>query len=215
MDFGNFFSLLVGIKIERKVLKTYFIHLWPGHSDLYPPPLLVTRQVLFGLVWDPWTSPPLPLPTSLGAHMWKILNFLKTIRFPIRSLYNQMKGGGALLLRERERGKKKLHKHSNFWRNIIYIREAAKKGIHYSGRTTKALTPPPELSGPRFFFKVDFKKVPFPLVVRAFTPPPLLVVWPLRKALFCGFPYDINQGIWGIKLTRKMSRIWWVVQTFI
>ena len=84
--------------------------------------------------------PPPPPDLPWGAYV-KNLKLSENNKVPHKVPLQPNEGGGALQLRERESGKKNLHKHSNFWRNIIYIREAAKDGI-----------PPPELSGPRGFF---------------------------------------------------------------
>ena len=95
MDFGNFFSLLVGIKIERKVLKTYFIHLWPGHSDLYPPPPLSDPA---SFIWPSMGSvdlpPPPPPDLPWGAYV-KNLKLSENKRVPHKVPIQPNEGGGA------------------------------------------------------------------------------------------------------------------------
>ena len=62
-----------------------------------------------------------------------------------------------------------ISKKRDFWNFFL---GKPKKSVFFCGRTTKAFTPPPRLSGHRNFFVMLKKKVVFPLVVRGLPPPP-------------------------------------------
>ena len=66
--------------------------------------------------------------------------------------------------------------------NFVLHSGKPQKSYFFSGPNTKALT-----SSRNFF--LSFIKSSFSLVVRPLPAPPLLMVRPLKKYFFCGFPY--------------------------